>query len=173
MFRYDANTGGFAKLGDYVEVVRSGEEADGLTGTIGGWGDYGMYIALVLLDKPMEDGRTIVGWPVVCLKPTVKIDRLVSIQKKVSLDSFESAYKSVSQLGNLCSASATIDSDGYIVWYGGDRPVDGDAIVAVKVRGDIPRSPIDAKYWPQICWQHRHHDDPMNKWDIVAYKVVK
>ena len=61
MLQYDANTGGFAKLGDRVTVVRSGVPTDGLTGTIGGWGDYGNYIALVALDEPMDDGRTIVG----------------------------------------------------------------------------------------------------------------
>lgn len=89
MLQYDANTGGFAKLGDRVTVVRSGGPTDGLTGTIGGWGDYGNYIALVALDEPMDDGRTIVGWPVVCLKPIIDIDHLVFIQKKSSLDSFE------------------------------------------------------------------------------------
>jgi hypothetical protein len=67
-----------------------------------------------------------------------------------------------------------LDSDGYTIWEGGDyRPVDKDTIVAVKVRGKIPRDPIRAGAWPQICWMHRHKDDDMNKWDIVAYKVLK
>ena len=74
--------------------------------------------------------------------------------------------------GNLCSESVAIDGDGFIIWEGGDRPVDGETVVAVKVRGRIPRSPIAAKHWPQITWRHREADDPMNKWDIVAYKVV-
>lgn len=65
------------------------------------------------------------------------------------------------------------DADGYIIWNGGDRPVDVDTIVAVKVRSGIPRSPVAAKHWPQITWRHRKIDDPMNQWDIVAYKVMK
>jgi hypothetical protein len=39
--------------------------------------------------------------------------------------------------------------------------------------GKIPRDPVPAGMWPQICWMHRHKDDDMNKWDIVAYKVLK
>lgn len=75
--------------------------------------------------------------------------------------------------GNLCSESVAIDSDGYTIWEGGDyRPVDKDAIVRVKVRGNIPRDPVRAGDWPQICWMHRAKDDEMNKWDIVAYKVL-
>jgi hypothetical protein len=65
------------------------------------------------------------------------------------------------------------DEEGFTIWTGGDRPVDGDVIVAVKVRGAIPRSPIEAKAWPQITWRWRNTDDPMNIWDIVAYKVLK
>ena len=178
MFRYDANTGGFPKLGDYIEVVRSGIESDGLKGRIGGWGDPDMYIALVALDKPLEDGRTIVGWPVVCLKPTSIIQDLVKAQKKSFIETFEAIIGDDCQpakkpYGNLCSESVAIDSDGFIVWEGGDRPVDGETVVAVKVRGKIPRSPIAAKYSPQITWRWRELGDPMNVWDIVAYKVVK
>ncbi len=77
-------------------------------------------------------------------------------------------------IGNLCSESVAIDSDGFIIWNGGaDRPVSGDTIVAVKVRSGIPRAPIDAVSWPQICWRHRDKDDPKNGWDILAYKVIK
>ena len=177
MYRYDANTGGFPKLGDRVEVVNLGEEADGLKGTIGGWSDYAMLIALVALDKPMDDGRTIVGWPVVCLKPTSIINDLVKVQKRTFLEAFETIVEDDYQpakkpSGNLCSESVVIDSDGFIIWEGGDRPVDGETVVAVKVRGKIPRSHIKAKYWPQITWRWRELGDPMNKWDIVAYKVV-
>lgn len=89
MFRYDANTGGFAKLGDCVEVVRSGIEYDGMTGRIGGWGDPDMFIALVALDKQLPDGRTIVGWPIVCLRQVITIEDLIKAQKKYSFDSFE------------------------------------------------------------------------------------
>jgi hypothetical protein len=77
-------------------------------------------------------------------------------------------------IGNLCSESVAIDSDGFIIWNGGaDRPVSGDTIVAVKVRSGIPRAPIDALSWPQICWRHRDKDDPKNGWDILAYKVIE
>ena len=173
MFRYDANEGGFPKLGDYVETVRSGEGNDGIKGRIGGWGDLDLVIALVALDKPLDDGRTIVGWPVVCLKPTSMISDLVNIQKKTSLHTFEATYRSV-LAENLCCEIPAADSDGYTIWAGGAmRPVPDDTIVAVKVRGGSSRSPIDAKYWPQICWLHREAGDPMNQWDIVAYKVVK
>lgn len=65
-----------------------------------------------------------------------------------------------------------LDEDGMIIWRGGDRPVGVDEIVAVKVQGDIPRSPIRAGEWPQICWRHRPSEDPNSKWNIVAYKVV-
>ena len=77
-------------------------------------------------------------------------------------------------IGNLCSESVAIDSDGFIIWNGNaDRPVSDDTIIAVKVRSGIPRAPIDAAYWPQICWRHRSKDDPKNGWDIIAYKVVE
>lgn len=158
MFRYNANTEGYPHLGDYVETVRSGDFNDGFRGRIGGWGDLDMTIALVLLDKPLDDGRTIVGWPIVCL---------TEVKEEVKLEPNPG-------LGNLCSESVALDKDGYIIWNGGaPRPVSDDTIVAVKVRSGIPRSPIDALYWPQICWTHRGKDDPMNAWDIVAYKVVK
>jgi hypothetical protein len=173
MFRYDANEGGFAKLGDYVEVVRSGIESDGLKGRIGGWGDLDLYIALVALDKPLADGRTIVAWPVVCLNPVVTITNLVNIQKKTSLHTFEEAYRSVAH-GNLCGESPAVDTDGYTIWNGGaKRPVSDDTIVRVKIRSGIRRDPVTAKQWPQICWLHREVGDPMNQWDIVAYKVAK
>ena len=162
MFRYDANEGGFPKLGDYVETVRSGEGNDGIKGRIGGWGDLDLVIALVALDKPLDDGRTIVGWPVVCLKPVLSIQSLVSQQKKKYIETFESM------------TSGITDAEGFTPWFGGAmRPVPDDTIVAVKVRSGSSRSPIDAKYWPQICWLHREAGDPMNQWDIVAYKVVK
>jgi hypothetical protein len=181
MFQYDGNTGGFAKLGDYVEVVRSGDHSDGIRGKIGGWGDYQGLIALVALDEPMADGCTIVGWPIVCLKKVVQeapgerwqraFDSAIEEWEKTSVQDPRLGAKS---FGNLCSESVAIDTDGYTIWKGGDyRPVDKDTIVAVKVRGKIPRDPVRAGAWPQICWMHLHKDDDMNKWDIVAYKVVK
>jgi hypothetical protein len=76
--------------------------------------------------------------------------------------------------GNLCCESVSVDSDGYIIWNGGaDRPIPDDAIVQVKIRSGLYRSPIDALYWPQICWRHRSKDDPKNCWDIIAYKVIE
>lgn len=162
MFRYNTNTGDFPKLGDRVEVVNSGLEVDGIKGTIGGWNGLDCVVALIALDQPMEDGRTIVAWPVVCLKPVLTIQSLVSQQKKKYIETFESM------------TSGITDAEGFTPWFGGaKRPVSDDTIVVVKVRSGIPRSPIDAAYWPQICWTHREVDDPMNKWDIVAYKVIK
>ena len=178
MLQYDANTDGFAKLGDRVKVVRSGGTTDGLTGTIGGWGDYSKYIALVALDAPMDDGRTIVGWPVVCLKPTSIIDELVKVQKKTFLETFEliidDDQSTKKPSDNLCSESVAIDTDGFIVWEGGaDRPVDEDTLIQVRLRGGTVREQRDAKYWYQAHWRHWPEDHPMNNWDIVAYKVVK
>ena len=162
MFQYNANTGGFPKLGDRVKVFRSGVEVDGLTGTIGGWGDYSMLTALVALDKPMDDGRTIVSWPVVCLEQILTAEMLVKSQKKTFIEIFDELVEPKK------------DEDGFIVWHGGSkRPVSDSTIVKVKIRSGIPRDPIDACYWPQICWTWREADDPMNKWDIVAYKVVR
>ena len=177
MFQYDGNTGGFPKLGDYVEVVRSGDRNDGIRGKIGGWGDLDCLIALVALDEPLADGRIIVGWPVVCLKEV----------RETHEGKWQKAFDAIMQdseerlIGNLCVEtkptdfkSIHVDADGYTIWNGGDyRPVDKETIVRVKVRGNIPRDPVRAGSWPQICWMHRHKDDEMNKWDIVAYKVVK
>lgn len=183
MYSYDANTGGFAKLGDCVEVVRSGIEYDGMTGRIGGWGDPDMFIALVALDKQLPDGRTIVGWPIVCLRKVLTETEMAIIRGRKFLDVFESLteddyegdYKPAQKaFGNLCSESVAVDRDGFIVWEGGaDRPVSDSTIVHVKVRSGIPRVPVEALQWPQITWRHRKADDPMNKWDIVAYKVIK
>lgn len=72
----------------------------------------------------------------------------------------------------MTDANTVYEEDGFITWTGGDRPVNGDVVVAVKVRGQIPRVPVEAKYWPQITWRWRNENDPMNVWDIVAYKVV-
>jgi hypothetical protein len=77
-------------------------------------------------------------------------------------------------IGNLCSESVAIDSDGYTVWEGGAmRPVSDDTLIHVKLRGGMEQDIRDAKYWYQIQWMHRPEDDDMNKWDIVAYKVEK
>jgi hypothetical protein len=183
MFQYDGNTGGFPKLGDYVEVVRSGDRNDGIRGKIGGWGDHDCLIALIALDEPLADGRTIVGWPVVCLKEVREthegkwqkafdamaqsIDLIVGNEEQELFDSKKNDHKTK-------PTDFIVDADGYTIWNGGDyRPVDKETIVRVKVRGNIPRDPVRAGSWPQICWMHRHKDDEMNKWDIVAYKVVK
>ncbi len=66
----------------------------------------------------------------------------------------------------------TKDRHGMLIWTGGDRPVDPDTIVAVRVQSDIPRVPVRAGDWPQICWRHRSMDDPKSIWNIIAYKVV-
>ncbi len=162
MFRYNANTGDFPKLGDRVEVVNSGLEVDGIKGTIGGWNGLDYVIALIALDEPMEDGRTIVAWPVVCLEPVLAIQSLVSQQKKKYIETFESM------------TSGITDAEGFTPWFGGaKRPVSDDTIIEVKVRGGVKQDIHDAKYWYQIQWMHREVDDPMNKWDIVAYKVIK
>jgi hypothetical protein len=170
MYRYDEDTGDYPKLGDRVKTVRSGKDADGIVGIIGGWlNDYGV-TALVALEEPMADGRTIVCWPVVCLKKMVSRE----VEQKSAQFTEPDHHPTKNSIGNLCSESVAIDSDGYTIWGGGDyRPVDKDTIVRVKVRGNIPRDPVRAGAWPQICWMHRNKDDEMNKWDIVAYKVVK
>ncbi|GEM_PF-1353987 len=62
--------------------------------------------------------------------------------------------------------------DGMIPWTGGDRPVAPDAIVAVEVQSGIPRAPVRAKQWPQVCWRHRPPDDPKSGWNIIAFRVV-
>lgn len=67
---------------------------------------------------------------------------------------------------------STIDIDGFIIWTGGDRPVDKDSLVAVKIQGGMPRVPVKASEWPQICWQHRTSDDPKSIYNIIAYKVL-
>jgi len=202
MFTYDQNTGDTAFTGDRVKICHTGSDMDGLTGRIGGWGDNQGLIALVILDKPYTmytcrcdtDEVEVVGMPVVCLKKTVSkeveqkwarftepdwqpskdsignlccesvaIDPLKDVQKRSFLDAFEAATEDMNY-----------DADGYTIWHGGNfRPVEKDVIVAVKVRCNIPRTPVRAGLWPQICWMHRHKDDDMNKWDIVAYKVVK
>jgi hypothetical protein len=183
MYSYDANTGGFAKLGDCVEVVRSGIEYDGMTGRIGGWGDPDMFIALVALDKQLPDGRTIVGWPIVCLRKVLTETEMAIIRGRKFLDVFESLteddyegdYKPTQKVfGNLCSESVAIDTDGFIVWEGGaDRPVHDDTLIQVRLRDGTVREQRDARYWYQAHWRHWPEDHPMNKWDIVAYKVTK
>ena len=178
MYTYDRNTGDAAFTGDRVEICHTDSDMDGLTGRIGGWGDPAGLIALVILGEPYEiyiHGRDtekveVVGMPVVCLKKTVSKE----VRQKWAPFVEPDWHPTKNSIGNLSSESVAIDSDGYIVWEGGDyRPVDKDAIVAVKVRGKIPRAPIPAGMLPQICWMHRHKDDDMNKWDIVAYKVLK
>lgn len=88
MFQYDANAGGFPQLGDRVEIVRVSEELDGITGTIGGWGDYAMITALVALDKPIADGSTIISFPVVCLRKMMSYENHVKLQKRPFLRRF-------------------------------------------------------------------------------------
>jgi len=72
---------------------------------------------------------------------------------------------------NAGRESVALDKDGYTIWNGNaDRPVSKDTIVFVKVRSGVPRDPVSAGAWPQICWRHREKED---QWDIVAYKVLK
>lgn len=178
MFTYDRNTGDVAFTGDRVKICHTGSDMDGLTGRIGGWGDPDKFIALVILDEPYEtyicrcdtDQVEVVGMPVVCLKKTVSKE----VEQKWAPFVEPDWHPTKNPIGNLCSESVAIDADGYTIWEGGNyRPVDKDVAVAVKVRGKIPRDPVPAGMWPQICWMHRHKDDDMNKWDIVAYKVLK
>lgn len=69
MYGYDRNTGVKASLNDRVEFCHlGGDPLEGLTGTVGGWGDYIGLTALVVLDEAYTDGRTVVSMPVVCLK---------------------------------------------------------------------------------------------------------
>lgn len=66
----------------------------------------------------------------------------------------------------------TKDRHGMNIWTGSDRPVSPDTKVAVRVQGDIPRVPVRAGDWPQICWRHRPMTDPKSIWNIIAYEVV-
>jgi hypothetical protein len=67
----------------------------------------------------------------------------------------------------------TKDIHGMEIWTGGDRPVHPDTIVAVRVQGGVPRVPVRAGDWPQICWQHRPMEDPKSIWNIIAYRVIE
>ena len=200
MYRYDQNTGGFPKIGDLVEVVHSGDEhVDGSIGCIGGWGDHDGVIALVLLDKPLSDGRTIIGWPVVCLREITQDKPGEKWQR--ALDDAAISYEDIvhgdkvfdgvmndkdigryfGSFGNLCSETEPTeilpihrDSDGYIIWKGNaDRPVSDDTLIQVKLRDGTIREIRDAGFWYQCHWQHFKGSEDMKKWDIVAYKVVK
>jgi hypothetical protein len=93
MFRYNSNTGNYPRLGDYVETIISHDFNDGFRGRIGGWGDLDVTIALVLLDNPLDDGRTIVGWPIVSLN--------VITEDKPILETNPGP-------GNLCSESVAV-----------------------------------------------------------------
>lgn len=165
--RYDRNTGKLPKLNDYVEIVNSTPEDNGLKGTIHGWHDYDKHVALITLDQPHKDGRSVISYPVVCLKPIYAVTKE---QINIFHDVFDAEEHPV--LPAVFVKTKKIDNDGFISWTGGNRPVDGETVVAVKVRGGIPRVPVKAKEWPQITWRWRKDDDPMNKWDIIAYKVV-
>lgn len=66
----------------------------------------------------------------------------------------------------------TQDRHGMEIWTGGDRPVHPDTIVQVRVQGDIPREPVRAGDWPQICWRHRSMDDPKSIWNIIAFQAI-
>lgn len=73
MYGYNKNTEGYAAINDLVEICHTVSDMDGLTGRIGGWGDYTKMIALVILDKQYNHPReasevTVVSMPVVCLK---------------------------------------------------------------------------------------------------------
>ncbi len=59
------------------------------------------------------------------------------------------------------------DADGWIPWGGGERPVDGGALVSVKFRNYNPSSndPVPACNW---IWHHLGKNG-----DIMAYKVIK
>lgn len=72
MYCYDRNTGGIPNIGDKVEICHTGSDMDGWRGRIGGWGDGGEMIALVILDSTYQYPGTfsaveVVGMPVVCL----------------------------------------------------------------------------------------------------------
>jgi hypothetical protein len=67
MFKYDKNTGDLAELNDSVKIINLTGAMLNVTGSIGGWGDYTNYIAIVLLDTPLNGIRA-VNMPVVCLQ---------------------------------------------------------------------------------------------------------
>jgi hypothetical protein len=194
MFKYDANTGEVLQLNDYVEVSGSGSsDLDGLKGKIGGWGDRAKMIALVIYDRPLSDGSRVSVWPVVCLKKVEEYPNKLHPSHQSVRTSDASTFDFIcddcgshdqvpgswGSLSKLCKPPSkpeiVVDSDGYIIWNGGNYcPVDRDTLVSVKLRGVPYENKVRrANEWPQVCWMHRYRDDEMNKWDIVAYKVVK
>jgi hypothetical protein len=67
MWKYNKNTGDTAALDDSVKIINLTGPMLNTTGTIGGWGDHANYLAIVLLDTPL-DGVKAVNMPVVCLQ---------------------------------------------------------------------------------------------------------
>jgi hypothetical protein len=64
----------------------------------------------------------------------------------------------------------------WIEWAGGECPVDGDALVEIKVRGDnIISPPTEARFWAvgDDWWAHEVSPVFGNARDIIAYRVVQ
>lgn len=167
MYKYEANNGPVSSLNDYVEITRNGTKYDGIRGKIGGYTEDGL-IALLLLDKPsIDNGYTIVSWPVVCLK-LIATDKTIQKWKP-----FTTKNNTHDEIQSKYVSNDTSNTHQYIIWDGGkERPVKNGTTIMVKLRGGMVYPSALAEHWPQICWKHRPKDDEMNKWDIVAYKVI-
>jgi hypothetical protein len=193
MFKYDANTGEVPQLNDYVEVSGSGSsDLDGLKGKIGGWGDHAKMIALIIYDKPLSDGSRVSGWPVVCLKKVEEYPNKLHPSHKSVRSSDASTFDFIcddcgshdqvpggwGSLSKPCEGKSQIDfvvdSDGYTIWNGGKFcPVHKDTLILIKLRnGQVSNRARCANEWSSIRWFHRNKNDEMNKWDIVAYKIL-
>ena len=136
------------KLNSSVKLISTDPKYDGKCGVVG-WIGKNMNVAIVIFETPFDNGNTAMPWPMTKLKEIVP----------------DTANEKL---------STKLDEDGYTIWKGDAfRPMHVDTIVRIKVRGNIPRDPVRAGAWPQICWMHRHKDDDMSRWDIIAYKEVK
>ena len=68
---------------------------------------------------------------------------------------------------------AGTDEDGWVEWTGGPRPVAKHVIIDVECANGLPRDPVAAGLWPDICWHWRPKTNPKSEWNIVKYRVVK
>lgn len=67
-------------------------------------------------------------------------------------------------------AEPVADADGWIEWCGGERPVDGDSEVDVKLRSGEVRNSAFAM---EFDWSHGYGDLQSTSVDIVAYRPHK
>lgn len=68
---------------------------------------------------------------------------------------------------NLASRQqiVTPDADGWIEWKGGECPVDAEALVEVKLTGDVAQDEVKAG---RLVWRHIFHNA-----NIIAYRLAQ